>query len=104
MTIEERIICERFSITDLETNKLIEISPRQLIELLIVYKAGLLNIDEYLIDVKIGTDNLQINICECCGKEFETNLNRIRCSKKCARKMKNKRHKHNAVARNNQIK
>ena len=38
-------------------------------------------------------------MCECCGKEFETNLNRVRCSKSCANIMKHRRNKSNACIR-----
>lgn len=36
-------------------------------------------------------------ICSCCDKKYLTNINRTRCSQKCATKMKNNRYKQNSI-------
>ena len=55
--------------------------------------------DKYLINKYKGNTDLKKSKCECCGTEYETNINRTRCSKKCAVKMKKTRHKANAPFR-----
>jgi len=54
---------------------------------------------DYLLNQYKGNIDLKMSICECCGKEYETNINRTRCSKKCAVTMKNRRYKSNAMFR-----
>lgn len=49
---------------------------------------------DYLIQ-KYGNTLPKKAMCECCGKEFETNINRLRCSKSCANIMKHRRKKDN---------
>jgi len=53
----------------------------------------------YLINEYKGNIDLKKLNCECCGKEYETNINRTRCSKKCADTMKKRRYKSNALFR-----
>ncbi len=51
----------------------------------------------YLINKYRNDVFLKTKKCECCGKSYETNINRSRCSKKCANKMKNERRKVNKL-------
>lgn len=52
---------------------------------------------DYLINKYKGNIDLKKSICECCGNEYETNINRTRCSMKCAKIMKHRRHKSNSL-------
>lgn len=61
--------------------------------------AVLFKIMDYLINKYKGNVDLKKSTCECCGKEYETNINRTRCSKKCAYIMKKRRYKSNALFR-----
>jgi hypothetical protein len=51
----------------------------------------------YLINKYKGNIDLKKSKCECCGKEYETNINRLRCSKSCSNIMKHRRNKDNRV-------
>ena len=53
----------------------------------------------YLINSYKGNIDLKKSNCECCGIEYETNINRTRCSKKCSSIMKNRRYKSNSIFR-----
>ena len=53
----------------------------------------------YLINNFKGDIDLKKSHCECCGFEYETNINRTRCSKSCSNIMKHSRNKANAVIR-----
>ena len=57
----------------------------------------LIKIMDYLINKYKGNIDIKKSTCECCGNEYETNINRTRCSKKCANTMKNRRYKSNAL-------
>jgi len=54
---------------------------------------------KYLINKYKGNIDFKKSKCECCGVEYETNINRTRCSKKCAKTMKIKRYKDNILFR-----
>jgi hypothetical protein len=51
--------------------------------------------ENYLISNYRG--DCEERICSCCGEKYLTNINRTRCSQKCATKMKNKRYKQNSI-------
>jgi hypothetical protein len=53
----------------------------------------------YIINKYKGNIDLKKSKCECCGIEYETNINRTRCSKKCADTMKKRRYKSNSLSR-----
>lgn len=53
----------------------------------------------YLLSKYRPTNDLKKSVCECCGKVYKTNINRTRCSMKCAKAMKNLRYKSNALFR-----
>ena len=59
----------------------------------------------YLIQAGHCEFELKTEICECCGMQFQTNFNRKRCSEKCTKTMKNKRHsenrRYNKIVNNN---
>ena len=46
----------------------------------------------YLINKYSSKDVIEKR-CECCNVKYQTNINRSRCSKSCARTMKNERRK-----------
>jgi len=54
---------------------------------------------DYLINEYKGNLGLIKSNCECCGVEYTTNINRSRCSEKCAKIMKHKRNKSNKLFR-----
>lgn len=54
---------------------------------------------DYLINKYKNDVFLKTKECECCGKTYETNINRTRCSRKCANKMKNERKKVNRLTK-----
>ena len=54
---------------------------------------------DYLINEYKGNADLKKSNCECCDKQYETNINRTRCSKKCANTMKKRRYKSNTPYR-----
>jgi hypothetical protein len=51
----------------------------------------------YLINEYKGNSDLKKSDCDCCGTEYTTNINRKRCSEKCSKIMKHKRHKVNRL-------
>jgi hypothetical protein len=63
------------------------------------FSSKILNKMDYLINKYKGNIDLKKATCECCGKEYETNINRLRCSKSCSNIMKHRRNKNNAVFR-----
>lgn len=52
---------------------------------------------DYLINKYKGDADLKVAKCECCSNTYKTNINRTRCSKKCAKIMKFRRAKVNAI-------
>ena len=54
---------------------------------------------DYLINKYKGNIDLKKATCKCCGVDYETNINRTRCSKKCADTMKKRRYKDNSLFR-----
>ena len=51
----------------------------------------------YLINKHKSEVNLKTAKCECCSTTYKTNINRTRCSKKCAKIMSFRRAKVNAI-------
>jgi len=52
----------------------------------------------YLVNLYKKGKNKTIT-CQCCGKDYETNINRLRCSEKCSKIMKFRRQKENKKLR-----